>query len=66
MTAGRFPQLNERKLWIGLFCRCGCQTGALGRASMPGDQLVGHVVEIIADNMRLRADAQDIVAYPLD
>jgi hypothetical protein len=30
------------------------------------DQLVGHVVEIIADDLRLRADAQDIVADAFD
>ena len=33
---------------------------------MPGDQLIGNVIQVIAHDLRLRADAQDIVAGPLD
>jgi hypothetical protein len=31
-----------------------------------GDELVGNVVQVIADNVRLRANAQHVVADPLD
>jgi uncharacterized membrane protein YkgB len=31
-----------------------------------GDQLIGDVVQIIADNLRLRADSQNIIADALD
>jgi hypothetical protein len=31
-----------------------------------GDELIGHVIQVIADDLRLRADSQDIVADPLD
>ena len=33
---------------------------------MPGNELIGDVVEIVADDHRLRADTQDIIAHPLD
>ena len=33
---------------------------------MLGDELVGYVVEIVANNVRLRANSQDIVAGTLD
>ena len=33
---------------------------------MPGDELIGDVIEIIADDLRLRADPQKVVADPLD
>jgi hypothetical protein len=31
-----------------------------------GDQLIGHVVEVVADDLRLRPDAQNVVARALD
>jgi hypothetical protein len=30
------------------------------------DKLIGNVVQVIADDLRLRADSQNIVADPLD
>ena len=30
------------------------------------DQLIGDVVQVCTDDLRLRADSQDVVAYPLD
>ena len=33
---------------------------------MPGDELIGDVVEVVTDNVRLRADVQHIVADALD
>jgi hypothetical protein len=33
---------------------------------VPGDQLIGDVVEVFADNLRLRAYSQHIVADALD
>jgi hypothetical protein len=33
---------------------------------VPGDELVGDVVEVIADDLRLRAHPQQIVAGPSD
>jgi hypothetical protein len=29
-----------------------------------GDQLIGNIIEVIADDLRLRADSQNIVADP--
>jgi hypothetical protein len=31
-----------------------------------GDELIGDVVQVIADNLWLRADCQNVIAYPLD
>ena len=33
---------------------------------MSGDELIGNVIQVIADDLRLRADPQNIVADPLD
>jgi hypothetical protein len=33
---------------------------------MPGDELIGNVVEVVTDDVRLRAYSQDIVARALD
>jgi hypothetical protein len=33
---------------------------------MSGDELIGDVIQVIADQLRLRADPQHIVANPLD
>ena len=33
---------------------------------MSGDELIGNVIQVIADGLRLRADSQNIVAYSLD
>jgi hypothetical protein len=30
------------------------------------DQLIGDVVQVCTDNLRLWADSQDVVAHPLD
>jgi hypothetical protein len=31
-----------------------------------GDKLIGNIIQVIADDLRLRADSQNIVADPLD
>jgi hypothetical protein len=33
---------------------------------VPRDQLIGNTIEVLTDNLRLRADVQDIVSDPLD
>ena len=33
---------------------------------MSGDELIGNVIQVVADDLRLRADRQNIVAYPFD
>ena len=33
---------------------------------MPGDQLIGYVIEIVADDVRLRSNSQYIVAVAFD
>jgi hypothetical protein len=33
---------------------------------VPSDELIGDVIQVIADDVRLRADPQHIVADPLD
>jgi hypothetical protein len=33
---------------------------------VPGDELIGDVIEVVADNIRLRADAESIIADALD
>ena len=33
---------------------------------MSGDEPVGNVVEVVADNLRLRTDSQNVVADTLD
>jgi hypothetical protein len=33
---------------------------------VPRDELIGHIVEVVADDLRLRADSQDVVADTLD
>jgi hypothetical protein len=40
--------------------------GALGRSLVSGDELIGDVVEVVADNLRLRTDAKHIVADAFD
>ena len=40
--------------------------GALSPSLVSGDELIGHVVEITADHLRLGAYSQDIIADPLD
>src|SRR5271168_5447198 len=30
------------------------------------DQLIGNIVQVCTDDLRLRADTQDVVAHPLD
>src|SRR5580704_10802903 len=37
-----------------------------GPCAVSGDQLIGHAVQVIADDLRLRTDSQDIVANTLD
>jgi hypothetical protein len=37
-----------------------------GRSFVAGDELLGDVIEIVADDPRLRTDAQYIVADPPD
>jgi hypothetical protein len=31
-----------------------------------GDELISDVVEVAANNLRLRADRQNVIAYPFD
>jgi hypothetical protein len=33
---------------------------------MPGDELIGNIVEIIADDMRLRTNSENVVPDPFD
>lgn len=33
---------------------------------MPGDELIGDVVEVVADDLRLRADIEHVVADTFD
>jgi hypothetical protein len=42
------------------------RSGQLGAFLVSGDEPVGDVVEVVADNLRLRTDSQDIVADTLD
>ena len=39
---------------------------ALASGLVSGNELIGNVVEVIADKLRLRADAQQVVADTLD
>jgi hypothetical protein len=41
-------------------------TGELDRRLVSGDEPIGDVVQVVADNVRLRTDSQDIVADTLD
>jgi hypothetical protein len=41
-------------------------TGALGRSLVSGDELIGDVVEVVADDLRLRTDAKHIVTHAFD
>ena len=38
----------------------------LGPRPVSGDELIGNIVEVIADDLRLRADSQNVVADPPD
>ena len=40
--------------------------GELDRRLVSGDELIGHVVQVVADDMGLRSDFQNIVADTLD
>jgi hypothetical protein len=40
--------------------------GGLTPRPVLSDELIGNVIEVIADELRLRADSQNIVADPLD
>jgi hypothetical protein len=33
---------------------------------VPGDKLIGNVVQVTAHDLRLRADSQNVVAYAFD
>ena len=41
-------------------------TGGLTPPAVSGDKLIGNVIEVIANELRLRTDSQNIVADPLD
>ena len=41
-------------------------TGRLAPTLVPGDELIGNVIQVVADDLRLRADPQNIVADALD
>jgi hypothetical protein len=40
--------------------------GGLGRRFVPGDQLFGDIIEVVANDVRLRAHSQHIVAHAFD
>ena len=40
--------------------------GKLGSPFMSGDELIGDIIEVVADNLWLRADSQEIIAGALD
>jgi hypothetical protein len=41
-------------------------TGELGRSLVPDNELIGDIVEVVADDLRLRAYSQDIIPDALD
>src|ERR1700704_4316838 len=41
-------------------------TGRLARSLVSGDELIGNAIQVVTDDVRLRADSQDIVTDPLD
>src|ERR1700733_1618772 len=41
-------------------------SGDIGSFLLPRDQLIGDVVQVCTDDLRLRADFQDVIADPLD
>ena len=41
-------------------------TGGLTPRPVPGDKLISNVIQVIADDLGLRADSQNIVADTLD
>src|SRR5579864_5646103 len=58
---------TARMGWTGLTRLMSPSAGVLRRPALVlGDQLIGDIVEVVADDLRLRADAQDIVAGTLD
>jgi hypothetical protein len=38
----------------------------LAPSALSGDQLIGNVIQVIADDLRLRANSQNVVADALD
>src|SRR5712672_958766 len=42
------------------------ERGLIGPCLVSGDKLIGHIIQVIADDLRLRADSQNVVADPLD
>jgi hypothetical protein len=58
-TRGKSDDVAERKC-------CGDIDGGLISSPVPGDELVGNIIQVIADELRLGADSQNIVADPLD
>ena len=41
-------------------------SGRLAASLVTGDKLIGNVVQVIADDLRLRTDSQNIIAGALD
>ena len=58
-TCGKSDDVAERKC-------CGDIDRRLISSPVPGDELAGNIIQVIADELRLRADSQNIVADPLD
>jgi hypothetical protein len=48
-------------------CICDiAMNGELDLALVSGNELIGDVVQVITDDLRLRADRQNVIASPLD
>jgi len=51
---------------LGVQRRFAVQAGASGNLGRECDELIGNIVKIIADDVRLRTDAQNFIANALD
>ncbi|MCP1848454.1 MULTISPECIES: hypothetical protein [unclassified Bradyrhizobium] len=61
----RFRAIGPGGAFCPLLC-AGIRQASLPFGAVAADQLTGDIVEIIADDLRLRADGEDIVAGTLD
>jgi len=58
--------LNQLRLTVHFPNLWRAMNGRLDPSFVLGDELVGDVVEVVADNLRLRADVQHIIADTFD
>ena len=58
--------LNQLRLTVHFPNLWRAMNGRLDPSLVLGDELVGDVVEVVADNLRLRADVQHIIADTFD